>query len=65
MPGDRRGFPVRCGRCPVAVTGASLTRTKPNVTLLTEAKVLANAHESVGREITGVVAEVKGELREF
>jgi choline dehydrogenase-like flavoprotein len=38
---------------------------KPNVTLLTEAKVLRLHTSPSGREITGVVVEVKGQLREF
>ncbi|MGC3957382.1 MAG: GMC family oxidoreductase [Verrucomicrobiota bacterium] len=38
---------------------------KPNVTLLTEAKVLRLHTSPSGREITGVVVETKGKLREF
>jgi len=38
---------------------------KPNVTLLTEAKVLRLHTSPSGREITGVVVETKGQLREF
>jgi choline dehydrogenase-like flavoprotein len=38
---------------------------KPNVTLLTEAKVLRLHTSPSGREITGVAVEVKSELREF
>ncbi len=38
---------------------------KPNVTLLTEAKVLRLHTSPSGREITGVVVEAKGQLREF
>jgi choline dehydrogenase-like flavoprotein len=41
------------------------TLPKPNVTLLTEAKVLRLHTSPSGREITGVVAEVKGKQREF
>jgi choline dehydrogenase-like flavoprotein len=38
---------------------------EPNVTLLTEAKVLRLETSSSGREVTGVVAEVKGERKAF
>jgi choline dehydrogenase-like flavoprotein len=38
---------------------------KPNITLVTEAKVVRLHTNSTGREVTGVVAEVKGELRMF
>lgn len=38
---------------------------KPNVTLITDAKVLQLHTSPSGREITGVVAEVKDQLREF
>ena len=38
---------------------------EPNVTLLTEAKVLRLHTNSSGREVTGVVAEVKGEQTMF
>ena len=38
---------------------------KPNITLITEAKVLRLHTSASGREVTGVVAEVKGETRVF
>ncbi len=49
-----------------AATGFQHSRAPlADVTLLTEAKVLRLHTSPSGREITGVVAEVKGELREF
>src|SRR5258708_17232084 len=38
---------------------------KPNVTVVTEAKVLRLHTSASGREVTGVVAEVKGEQTVF
>jgi len=38
---------------------------KPNITLITEAKVLRLHTSASGREVTGVSVEVKGKLREF
>lgn len=49
-----------------AATGFQHSRAPlAEVTLLTEAKVLRLHTSASGREITGVVAEVKGQLREF
>src|SRR5262249_55036978 len=39
--------------------------TEPNLTLITEAKVLRLHTNASGRQITGVVTEVKGEQRMF
>ena len=38
---------------------------QPNITLVTEAKVVRLHTNASGREVTGVVADVKGELRMF
>ena len=47
------------------VLGVRPVMQKPNVTLMTEAKVLRLQTSPSGREITGVTVEVKGELREL
>ena len=67
---------IRCGTCdgyPCMVDAKSdadilavrPAMQQPNVTLVTEAKVLRLHTSPSGREITGVAVEVKGEPREF
>ena len=60
------GYPCLVGaKSDSDVLGVRPVMQKPNVTLMTEAKVLRLHTSPSGREITGVVVEVKGELREF
>jgi choline dehydrogenase-like flavoprotein len=60
------GYPCLVGaKSDADVLAVRPSLQKPNVTLITEAKVLRLHTSASGREVTGVVAEVKGKLREF
>ena len=60
------GYPCMVGaKSDVDVLGVRPVMDKSNVTLVTEAKVLRLLTSASGREISGVVAEVKGEPTTF
>jgi choline dehydrogenase-like flavoprotein len=60
------GYPCLVGaKSDADVTAVRPSLPKQNVTLITEAKVLRLHTSASGREVTGVVAEVKGETRVF
>jgi choline dehydrogenase-like flavoprotein len=59
------GHPLPIGWGEGRGEGSSSSSKPADVTLLTEAKVLRLHTSPSGREITGVVVEVKGQLREF
>ncbi len=60
------GYPCLAGaKSDAEMCGVRPVGHLPTITLLTEAKVLRLHTSPSGREITGVVVEVKGQLREF
>jgi choline dehydrogenase-like flavoprotein len=60
------GYPCLVGaKSDAEVLGVRPVMQKPNVTLVTEAKVLRLETSESGREISGVVAELKGEQITF
>jgi len=60
------GYPCLVGaKSDADVMAVRPSLPKPNVTLITEAKVLRLHTSASGREVTGVVAQVKGETRVF
>lgn len=60
------GFPcLTHGKADAEVNGIQPARTHANVTLLTEAKVTRLHTSASGQSVTGVEAEVSGELQQF
>jgi choline dehydrogenase-like flavoprotein len=60
------GYPCLVGaKSDADVLAVRPSLPKPNVTLITDAKVLRLHTSASGREVTGVVAQVKGETRVF
>jgi choline dehydrogenase-like flavoprotein len=60
------GYPCLLGaKSDAEVCGVRPVMPKPNVTLVTEAKVLRLQTSASGREVTGVITDVRGELTTF
>src|SRR5580765_5222579 len=60
------GYPCLVGaKSDADVLGVRPVMHKPNVTLVTDAKVLRLNTSTSGHEVTGVIAQIKGEMRVF